>query len=142
MKLILDTDCLSIVQNESQPAFNRLQARLLEHPEAVVQTTVVSFQEQVQGWLAFLNRAKNPSQVLLGYRELWDVVRDYVDSIVLPFDEAAQSRFEELQELRLRVGTMDLRIASIALATSSTLLTRNLRDFRKVPDLVVEDWTQ
>lgn len=37
---------------------------------------------------------------------------------------------------------MDLRIACIALVTSSTLLSRNLRDFRKVPGLAVEDWTR
>ncbi len=37
---------------------------------------------------------------------------------------------------------MDLRIASIALTTDSTLVSRNLRDFKKVPGLVVEDWTQ
>ncbi len=36
---------------------------------------------------------------------------------------------------------MDLRIASVALASHSTLLTLNLRDFRQVPGLAVEDWT-
>jgi predicted nucleic acid-binding protein len=36
---------------------------------------------------------------------------------------------------------MDLRIASVALVSNATLLTRNLRDFRHVPDLAVEDWT-
>ena len=40
-----------------------------------------------------------------------------------------------------RVKTLDLRIASITLATESTLLSRNLRDFHQVPDLRVEDWT-
>ena len=40
-----------------------------------------------------------------------------------------------------RLQTMDLRIARIALVTDSTLLSRNLRDFRKVPGLIVEDWT-
>ena len=35
---------------------------------------------------------------------------------------------------------MDLRIASIVPANSATLLSRNLRDFERVPDLQVEDW--
>ena len=33
------------------------------------------------------------------------------------------------------------RIASIALVTQATLLSRNLRHFRRVPGLTVEDWT-
>jgi predicted nucleic acid-binding protein len=36
---------------------------------------------------------------------------------------------------------MDLRIASIALTTGATLLSRNLRHFRRVPGLASEDWT-
>jgi len=35
---------------------------------------------------------------------------------------------------------MDLKIASIAIAHSATLLTRNRRDFEVVPGLHVEDW--
>ena len=40
-----------------------------------------------------------------------------------------------------RLETMDARIASIALTTNSTLLSRNLRHFRGLPGLIVEDWT-
>jgi tRNA(fMet)-specific endonuclease VapC len=36
---------------------------------------------------------------------------------------------------------MDLRIASIVLANSATLVSRNLRDYQKVPALQVADWT-
>jgi tRNA(fMet)-specific endonuclease VapC len=41
----------------------------------------------------------------------------------------------------LRVDTMDLRMASIALSRGLVLLTRNAADFAKVPGLVIEDWT-
>ena len=36
---------------------------------------------------------------------------------------------------------MDLRIGAIALANDMTVLTRNLIDFGRVPNLTVEDWT-
>ena len=60
---------------------------------------------------------------------------------VVSFTVEAQDCFASLRKQRLRLATMDLRIASIALVTDSTLLSRNLRDFRQVPGLVVEDWT-
>ena len=60
---------------------------------------------------------------------------------VLPFDDAAGNEFGTLRQQRVRIGTMDLRIASIALARGYTVLTRNLVDFEKVPGLAAEDWT-
>ena len=38
---------------------------------------------------------------------------------------------------------MDLRIASIVIASKATfLLSRNLRDFQRIPNLNVEDWLE
>ena len=61
---------------------------------------------------------------------------------LLPFDEEAARHFHRLQSARVRIGTKDLKIASICLATDATLLTRNLVDFEKVPGLRVENWLQ
>ena len=72
---------------------------------------------------------------------LGQVFKSYGTTAILPFDAAAGAAFDSLTALRIRVGTMDLRIASIALSRGLTVLTRNLRDFRRVPGVIAEDWT-
>jgi tRNA(fMet)-specific endonuclease VapC len=59
---------------------------------------------------------------------------------VLPFDDLAAVELQRLRSLRLKMGPMDMKIAAVALSNRATLLTRNLVDFRQVPELRVEDW--
>jgi hypothetical protein len=47
--------------------------------------------------------------------------------------------FNRLRKERVRIGTVDLKIASIVLVNDATLVSSNLRDFSKVPGLRVED---
>jgi tRNA(fMet)-specific endonuclease VapC len=140
--VVLDTDHLSIIQWQEQPACNHLLARLDELPADDIATTIVSFHEQVQGWLAYLNRSRKPEQVVTAYAKLEKIWRSFLKMNVLSFDDSAQIKFGELRRACPRLQTMDLRIASIAKVTEATVLTRNLRDFRQVPDLNVADWTQ
>ncbi len=141
MPVLLDTDHLSVLQGEEQPACDRLRARLRQLPPDDVATTIVSFHEQVQGWLAYLNRARKPEQVVMAYTKLERIWRSFLKMNVLSFSPEAQAEFAELRRQCPRLQTMDLRIASVSVTTGSTLLTRNLRDFRQVPGLSVEDWT-
>lgn len=67
------------------------------------------------------------------------LLSDYSTVAVLPFDGAALVVFDGLLAQRTRIGTMDLRIASIALSRGLTLVTRNIRDFQQVPGLLTED---
>jgi tRNA(fMet)-specific endonuclease VapC len=59
----------------------------------------------------------------------------------LPFDDKALTFFRNLRAQRVRIATMDLRIAAIALSHGLVLLTRNVGDFGKVPNLLTENWT-
>ena len=61
---------------------------------------------------------------------------------MLPVDAAAAAEFDRLLATKglRRIGRADLLIASIALANKATLVTRNRRDFQKVPGLQIENW--
>jgi tRNA(fMet)-specific endonuclease VapC len=139
--VLLDTDHFSILQREEQPAAGALRSRLRQLPTDQVTVSIISFQEQVQGWLAYINRARKAEQILKGFADLHDLLRNYTLRPVLPFNESSLKEFLSLQRQRIRVGTSDLRIAAIANANGAKLLSRNLRDFRQVPGLDVEDWT-
>jgi tRNA(fMet)-specific endonuclease VapC len=61
MPVVLDTDHLSVLQWREEPACSRLLERLDHLAADDIATTIVSFQEQAQGWLAYLNRARKPA---------------------------------------------------------------------------------
>jgi tRNA(fMet)-specific endonuclease VapC len=60
--------------------------------------------------------------------------------ICLPFDVVAATIFDRLRAQKIRIGTNDLAIAAITLSVKGILVTRNAVDFRRVPDLIFEDW--
>jgi tRNA(fMet)-specific endonuclease VapC len=138
---ILDTDVLTLLEGPRGQAARRLQSRLASLPENQVATTIITYEEQTRGWFALLARAKTITAQISVYRRLNRHLDNYRALLVLDFDDRAAVEFQRLKAMKLRVGTMDLKIASISLANSATLLTRNLADFRVIPNLVVEDWT-
>ena len=138
--IVLDTDVLSIVQRADGPAYDRLAQRL-DAADDQVAVSIVSFEEQMRGWLAYVARSKTFNQQIEGYAKLHALLDDFTFRPVLDFDQAAAAAFERLSGFKLRLGTMDLRIAAITLANDALLLSKNLTDFRKVPGLRVEDWT-
>jgi tRNA(fMet)-specific endonuclease VapC len=110
------------------------------HSPSEFYLSIVTFHEQVLGWNTYLSRAKDRAGVVRGYARLQKLFDYYADAEVLPFDERAAEEFDALRNARIRVATMDLRIAAIAQSRDLTVLTRNLVDFQKVPGLKVEDW--
>jgi len=47
----------------------------------------------------------------------------------------------ELESQGVAIGPNDLMIAAIARSLDAVMVTANASEFRRVPDLVVEDWT-
>jgi tRNA(fMet)-specific endonuclease VapC len=114
---VLDTDHLSVLQWQEQPACDHLLARLDQLPPDDIATTIVSFHEQIQGWQAYLSRARKGGQVVLAYSKLEAIWRSFLKMNVLSFGDEAQQLWEDLRRQCPRLQTMDLRIASIALVT-------------------------
>jgi tRNA(fMet)-specific endonuclease VapC len=95
----------------------------------------------VLGAHTFISRSRTASDTIRGYEYLAEILQTFSSAPVLPFDAPSVSVFDDLRLKRVRIATMDLRIAAIALSRGLILLTRNLRDFGQVPGLVTEDWT-
>jgi tRNA(fMet)-specific endonuclease VapC len=138
---ILDTDHLGIVQRRSTPEHANVTNRMHQHPLGDFFVTIVSFHEQVTGWNGYIQRAREIEGVVRGYAMFQEILADFARMNVLPFDSEAAQTFAYLRKSGVRVGTMDLRIGSIALVRNLTVLTRNTIDFEKIPGLRVEDWT-
>jgi tRNA(fMet)-specific endonuclease VapC len=139
--VILDTDHMSVLERREQPGVGHLRARLAEVPPSEVVTTVISYEEQMRGWMAYLAQARSMAQQITAYGRLLAHLDSYRRIPVLGFDEAAATVFQRLRRARIRMGTMDLKIASIVLSRNATLLSRNLGDFHQISGLHVEDWT-
>lgn len=139
---IFDTDHLSILQSRSQPYADALLRRIAEWKRDRFFVTIVSFHEQVLGWNAFINKGNRRDRIVNGYAKYAELLREYSKLQVLHFDDHAADRFESLRQQRVRIATMDLRIAAIALTQDMTVLTRNGVDFAQVPDLRWENWTK
>jgi tRNA(fMet)-specific endonuclease VapC len=135
---ILDTDHVTLLERKSGPEAERLRFRLASVGKT---TTIIAFEEQMRGWLGWIAKARSLPQQMERYHKLNRMLDNYREISVLEFDKMAAEEFQRLQKTRIRIGTMDLKIAAIALTSNATLLTRNLIDFRKVPDLKVEDWS-
>jgi len=138
--VILDTDHLSIFDQDTIEGFN-LGRRLAVLPEAEVAVTIITYEEQMRGWLAYVARANTPDRQIEAYRKLRLHIERFRRIPLLDYDAKAAAEFERLRQARVRIGTMDLKIASIALVNNAILLTRNLADFTQVPDLRAEDWS-
>jgi len=59
---------------------------------------------------------------------------------VLSFTREAEAFLKQWRRKKIKGSTHDLRIAATCVASSATLVTRNRRDFQRVPGLSVEFW--
>jgi tRNA(fMet)-specific endonuclease VapC len=138
---LLDTDHLTILWHDQGHSYDALISRIADHSGDEFAVSIVTIEEQLRGWLAYVAKASAVEGTIKGYSKLREVIQRFSEINVLDFDTKAAKVFVELKSQGVRMGTMDLRIAAIAIANNLTLLTRNTIDFERVANLHFEDWT-
>lgn len=95
----------------------------------------------MRGRLGYLSRRLDSGARQRGYALLVGTIRLLNHLPIVLYDQSCESHYQQLRVQRLKIGTQDLRIASVALANDLTLLTWNRQDFSRVPGLKIEDWS-
>jgi len=130
LKYLLDTDTLIYTFKRA----GNCLARLSQQPDADLAVSCINLFELEFGMAKSNNRA-------LMERYLREICKRYT---VLEFDQAAARQAglvrAHLQSLGTPIGPYDVQVAGVALSRQLTLVTRNTREFDRVPELRVENW--
>lgn len=135
--ILLDTDTVTLL-NQGHP---QVAARALAATERIA-ITVVSRIEILRGRWDFLLKAADGGQLQRAQMLLHEAEQSLSKYTVVSINAAAAAEFDRLrQDKKLKkIGRADLLIATIALANRAALISRNLRHFRQVAGLQVENW--
>lgn len=125
---IIDTDHITLLERKDSIEAHRFRKRLEKFSAEEIATTIITYEEQMRDWLAVLSKSNSTEKQIAAYKRLKQFLKNYCEIVVLEFDEEYAKEFQTLKSLKIRVGTMDLKIASIALANDAVLLTRNHKD--------------
>jgi len=130
---IFDTDIYTNVMKKIPST--KLLDRLKELPRRDQFTTAITIGEVFYG----IMKSSNTLRLL----KLFETVL-LPRCTILPFDFLAGKKYGEIRSLLEKQGTSlehaDLQIASIALSRNMTLITENIRHFKRVPGLKIENW--
>jgi tRNA(fMet)-specific endonuclease VapC len=135
--LVLDPDHFSELERDSI-AGQRLTKRL--ECLAAKAEAIVTVEEQLRGWLAELRRRREVRRQITVYAKLQRQIETFANWVLLPWDGDSAEMFLKLRRQGVRIGSLDLKIACIALAHDLTLLTRNATHFAQVSGLRFENW--
>ena len=135
---VLDTDTITLWQRGNPSILARVTGTRPSHRFITIITEI----EQLQGRYQQIVTASTPEQLQLAQQRL-DWTREWLARMqVVPIDRIAAETFGSLLSMKLgKLRRKDLLIASIVLGHNYVLVTRNLKDFQRVPGLKVEDWS-
>ena len=137
-EFVLDTDIISLFQHGDRIVTEHVET----HDPDEVAATIISVEEHLSGWYTLLRRAKSPSEFVPVYEQMRHTIQFYNNLQLLTFTDAAAPIYERLRKQKGRTGSMDLRIAAIALSIGAAVVTRNISDFSDIDGLQVLDWSR
>jgi tRNA(fMet)-specific endonuclease VapC len=135
---LLDTDTITHLYFGN---FNVID-RLTSLEDLVIGTTIITKAEILRGRIDYMLKAET-GEGLLKAQELFFRTEEFLsDLLIVPINQLASAEFDRLRAIsKLRkIGRADLLIASIAIVNRATLVTRNLRRFKQIPGLSIENW--
>jgi tRNA(fMet)-specific endonuclease VapC len=137
--IAFDTDVLTEVLLGNVTYVARVAAIPL--PEQAVPVIVV--EEIIRGRLNIIRQAEagRTNISLVHAYELFEATFvDFLRLRILSYTEQAEALYREWRQQGIRLGTHDLRIGAICVAHNARLISRNRRDFERIPGLAVEFW--
>ncbi|HFC12104.1 MAG TPA: type II toxin-antitoxin system VapC family toxin [Anaerolineae bacterium] len=109
----------------------------MQHDIAI---TAITVEELLRGRLAQIRRAKQMAARVSAFYWLEATLEHLCQFTVLGCTEEAEAWVRLWRSQKIRIGSQDLRIASICLANNAMLITRNKKDFCQIPKLIIESW--
>ena len=137
LRYLFDTDHLTLYDHAHPAVWRHFSVQ----PLGSVGISAVTVEESIRGRLAVLSRHLNSPLQVQAYARLIDSLQLLQEFPIVAFDAPSEREYQQLRSQRLRIGSKDLRIASIALVNGLILVTRNQSDFAQVPGLALEDWS-
>ncbi len=136
IRFVMDTDTFTLFCHQQAAVVANVDLFLSE-----TGVTTITVEEQFGGWFAKLQQSRTREDHAKTSRKIATTARLLALFQIPHMSEPALARFDSLRKLKLNVGRMDLRIAAIALDANAAVVTRNARDFGRVPGLTIVDWS-
>ncbi|WP_413166072.1 type II toxin-antitoxin system tRNA(fMet)-specific endonuclease VapC [Capilliphycus salinus ALCB114379] len=131
MKYLLDTNiCIYIIKIKPEQVLKKF-ASLSLSDVGISSITVAELEYGV-----YKSQQKEQNQTALN--------QFLIPLEIVPYDEKAAKVYAEvrgeLERKGMVIGAMDMLIASQAISLEVTLVTNNVNEFSRIPNLVLENW--
>jgi tRNA(fMet)-specific endonuclease VapC len=132
MRYLLDTNiCIYIIKKSPSRVLGKLTS--VQVGDAAISSITLS---ELEYGVAKSSKPQQNREALSAFLTPFEI---------LSYDQSAAAHYgairSYLEKKGILIGPMDLLIAAHALSLSLTMVTNNVREFRRVPGLLLENWS-